>query len=90
MILVSAAIRDHFLFTDGDFGGRRQDLERPYFRGLFALRTIDNLEFDSLPVVKRFITVSGDLGVVDENIIPVVKSYEPIAFFVAEPLDRTL
>jgi len=56
---------------------------------LWALRTLGNLELYLVAFIKGFETIPFNGGEVNEDIIPIVSGYEPIALLLIKPFHTT-
>ena len=59
-------------------------------RRLQALRALGDFEGNTLPLLKRLVTVLGNLREVNEHVIAALALDEPVALLVAEPLHGPL
>jgi hypothetical protein len=59
-------------------------------RRLQALRALRDFEGNTLPLLKRLVTVLGNLREVNEHVIAALALDEPVALLVAEPLHGPL
>jgi hypothetical protein len=65
-------------------------LEGLYVRGLQALGTLGNFEFNRLAIVQRLIAISHDRGEMDENVLTALALDEAEALAGIEPLHCSL
>ena len=72
------------------FSFDRKKLNGLNVRGLSALRALHDLELNTLTLGQRLVTLLGDRGEVDEDVLPTLTLDEPIALLVREPLDGAL
>lgn len=57
---------------------------------LVALGPLGDVEGDPLSLVEGLETVSLDCAIMNENVVPIVASYEAVTLCCVEPLNRTL
>ena len=76
------------MITERDSSSRV--LDGRYVRRLKALRTLDHVESDSLPLGERTEALHLDLTEVDEEILPLRLLNESVALFGTKPLDSPL
>lgn len=70
--------------------GSSRVLGRRHIRRLKALRTLDHVESDSLPLGERTEALHLDLTEVDEEILPLRLLNESVALLGTKPLDSPL
>jgi hypothetical protein len=71
------------------FGDPSDSRNLDYVPSLRSFCTLDDFEFNRIPLVQRSVPLTNDCGVMDKNIGAIIASDESISFCIIVPFDLT-